>query len=54
VLLGVWLAHEFLSGIQVAGLTIIIASVVLINLAKLRREKQSVAAANKRVPAIPE
>lgn len=54
VLLGVWLAHEFLSGIQVAGLTIIIASVVLINLAKLRREKQSVSAANKRVPAISE
>lgn len=39
VLLGVFFANEKITGIQVAGLIIILGSVLLINMAKYRREK---------------
>lgn len=39
VLLGVFFANEHISGIQIAGLIIILGSVLLINMAKYRREK---------------
>jgi drug/metabolite transporter (DMT)-like permease len=40
VILGVLFAHEGVSLIQVAGLVVILASVLLINLSKYRKEKQ--------------
>lgn len=39
VLLGVFFANEKITGIQIAGLIIILGSVLLINMAKYRREK---------------
>jgi drug/metabolite transporter (DMT)-like permease len=39
VLLGVFFANEKITGIQVAGLIIILGSVFLINMAKYRKEK---------------
>lgn len=39
VLLGVFFANEHISGIQIIGLVIILGSVLLINMAKYRREK---------------
>lgn len=47
VLLGVCFAGEHMSIIQVAGLAIILTSVLLINLAKQRKEKQIAAAAKR-------
>jgi drug/metabolite transporter (DMT)-like permease len=42
VLLGVLFANEHMSLVQIAGLAVILASVLLINLAKYRKEKRSV------------
>lgn len=39
VLLGVFFANEKITGVQIAGLIIILGSVLLINMAKYRREK---------------
>jgi drug/metabolite transporter (DMT)-like permease len=39
VLLGVFFANEKITGIQIAGLIIILGSVLLINMARYRREK---------------
>lgn len=47
VLLGVFFAGEHMSMIQIAGLAIILTSVLLINLAKQRKEKQVLAAAKR-------
>jgi drug/metabolite transporter (DMT)-like permease len=44
VLLGVFFAGEHMSIIQIAGLAVILTSVLLINLAKQRKEKQVLAA----------
>lgn len=44
VLLGVFFAGEHMSMIQIIGLAVILASVLLINLAKQRKEKQAMAA----------
>ncbi len=42
VILGIWLAGEKMSGLQFAGLFIILSSVALVNLAKYRRTKEPV------------
>jgi drug/metabolite transporter (DMT)-like permease len=39
VLLGVFFANEKITGIQIVGLIIILGSVLLINMARYRREK---------------
>ena len=46
VLLGVFFANEKITGIQIAGLIIILGSVLLINMAKYRREKLAKKAKN--------
>lgn len=42
VLLGVFFAHEKISWLQITGLTIILTSVLLINLARYRKQKKEV------------
>jgi drug/metabolite transporter (DMT)-like permease len=51
VLLGVWFAHEHISVLQLAGLAVILISVMLINLAKYRKANNKEDKANKTVPA---
>ncbi|HWJ29110.1 MAG TPA: EamA family transporter, partial [Flavisolibacter sp.] len=41
VLLGVFFANEKMSLLQIAGLAVILGSVLLINLAKLKKERQT-------------
>lgn len=52
VLLGVFFAGEHMTFLQIAGLAIILLSVLLINLAKYRKEKKAISRQSSRKPVV--